>query len=308
MISYIMLTVATVAWGGAFVAAKMVVTELHPMVAAAARFWLAFLCLLPLMLWKERAKAVVSRQCWPMLIFLGFSGIFLYNLLFFQGLKISAAMDGSLLVACGPVLTAVLSGLFLKEQLVLRQALGFLVSLSGVVVIVTKGVPTALLAWDVNPGDLMLICSALTWSFYSVAGKVAMKELSPMVTTTYGMGIGALMLTITAVPHLSNDAFAAITIKSVLGLGYLAVMASALGFVLWFEGIKRLGASRAAIFQNLVPLSGAILAILLLGEQLEIFHPIGAVLILGGVYLVTRPAPLTKALPRKVLQEKHLTR
>ncbi len=295
IISYFMLTLATVAWGGAFVAAKMVVTELHPLVAAVARFWLAFLCLIPFMLWKERGKVGVSLQDWPVLIFLGFSGIFLYNILFFNGLRISAAMDGSLLVACGPVLTAILSALVLKECLNFRQAMGFLVSLGGVVVIVTKGVPSALLAWDINPGDIMLTCSALTWSFYSVGGKIIMKRLSPVVSTTYAMGIGAAMLTLAAMPQLAEDPFANVTQTSVLGLGYLAVMASALGFVFWFEGIKRVGAGKASIFQNIVPLSGACLSILLLGERLQTFHPIGAMLILGGVYMVTKPARVAKA-------------
>lgn len=289
MISYLMLVLATVAWGGAFVAAKLVVTELHPMVAAVARFWLAFLCLVPFMLWKEKGRAKVALQDWPYLIFLGFTGIFLYNILFFNGLRISAAMDGSLLVACGPVLTAILSVIFLKEKLIIRQALGFLVSLGGVVVIVTKGAPSALLAWDVNPGDIMLTVSVLSWSFYSVGGKVVMKRLSPVVSTTYAMGIGAAMLTLAALPQLAEQPFANATQTSVLSLGYLAVIASALGFVLWFEGIKRVGAGKASIFQNIVPLSGAVLSILLLGEQLQSFHPIGALLILGGVYMVTKP-------------------
>ncbi|SHE41246.1 Permease of the drug/metabolite transporter (DMT) superfamily [Desulforamulus putei DSM 12395] len=295
MFSYFMLALATFAWGGAFVAAKMVVTELHPLVAAVARFWLAFLCLIPFMLWKERGKAGVALKDWPVLIFLGFSGIFLYNVLFFNGLRISAAMDGSLLVACGPVLTAILSALVLQERLNFRQAMGFLVSLCGVVVIVTKGVPSALLVWDINPGDIMLTCSALTWSFYSVGGKVVMKRLSPVVSTTYAMGIGAAMLTLAAIPQLTENPFANMTQTSVVGLGYLAVIASALSFVLWFEGIKRVGAGKASIFQNIVPLSGALLSILLLGEKLQAFHPIGALLILGGVYMVTKPARAPKA-------------
>lgn len=305
IISYLMLACATTAWGGAFVAAKMVVTELPPLIAAAARFWLAFLCLLPFMLWKEKGKPKVTLRDWPILIFLGFTGIFLYNVLFFNGLKIAAAMDGSLLVACGPVLTAVLSALVLKEKLNFRQAMGFLVSLGGVVVIVTKGNPAALLSWDINPGDIMLTISALTWSFYSVGGKVAMKRLSPVVCSTYPLGIGAAMLTLVAAPQLSLDSFAKVSMISVLGLTYLAVIASALGFVLWFEGINRVGAGRASIFQNIVPLSGALLSIMLLGEHLEIFHPIGAVLILGGVYMVSKPQRKTKITAALGVQHNH---
>ncbi|CCO09369.1 DMT family transporter [Desulforamulus hydrothermalis] len=290
MFSYAVLILATVSWGGAFVAAKMVVGEIPALVAAALRFWLAFLCLLPFMLVQEGRKAKISSKDWPALVFLGFSGIFLYNILFFNGLRVSAAMDGSLLVACGPVLTALLSAFFLQEPLHWRQAAGFLVSLGGVVVIVTKGVPAALLSWDINHGDLMLTCSALTWSFYSVGGKVIMKRLSPLTCSTYAMGIGAVMLTLAAVTQWQDNPFGRMTIVSVAGLTYLAVIASALSFVLWFAGINRVGAGKAAIFQNLVPLSGAVFSVLLLGEQWQLFHAVGGGLILGGVYLVTKPA------------------
>lgn len=122
-----------------------------------------------------------------------------------------------------------------------------------------------------------------------MGGKVVMKRLSPVISTTYALGIGAIMLTLVSLPQFSGDTFANLTYKSIVGLGYLAVVASALGFVLWFEGIKRVGAGRASIFQNIVPLSGAFLAIVLLGEHLQSFHPIGGFLILGGVYLVNRP-------------------
>lgn len=269
-------------------AAKVVVSELHSLVAASARFWLAFICLLPFMLWKEREGSKVSVRDLPILIFLGFTGVFLYNLLFFKGLQISDAMNGSLLVACGPVLTVVLSALVLKEKINLRQALGFAISLTGVVVIVTKGHPLSLLEWNVNPGDIMLTVSVLTWSLYSVGGKVIMKRLSPVVSTTYALGIGALMLTLASIGYVESVNISQVTYKTFLGLGYLAIIASALGFVLWFEGIKRVGAGRASIFQNIVPLSGAILAIFLLGEKLQPFHPLGGLLILGGVYLVNR--------------------
>ncbi|RYD05376.1 hypothetical protein N752_08515 [Desulforamulus aquiferis] len=173
MLSYLMLICATVSWGGAFVAAKVVVGELHPLVAATGRFWLAFFCLLPFMLWKERGKAKVALKDWPILIFLGLTGVFLYNVLFFKGLQISAAMDGSLLVACGPVFTVVLSGIILKERINIRQALGFIISLTGVIVIVTKGHPASLVGWDLNPGDIMLTISVLAWSLYSIGGKIA---------------------------------------------------------------------------------------------------------------------------------------
>lgn len=284
---YLLLILTTVIWGGTFVAAKVIVAGMHPLIAASTRFILAFLVLLPLMLFYEGANAKIRLRDIPILSALGATGIFLYNIFFFYGLQRTTAMNGSLLVAAGPAITAVFSALFLKEKLSLKQVLGFIISLVGVLVIVTKGSPGVLMKLQVNSGDLMLAVSTTSWSVYSILGKVAVGRFNPLISTTYAFGFGAVFLTLFAAPLWSKETFVQFTPVVIYCLLFLAVIASALCFVIWFRGIERIGASKAAIFQNIVPLSASTLAIILLGEELRAFHLIGAVFILGGVSLVT---------------------
>lgn len=164
--AYLMLFLAPLFWGGAFVAAKYVVPELHPLVAASLRFLISFLVLLPVLLIREKGKALPAVRDWPLLVLLGLTGVFAYNAFFFYGIGSTAATDGALIVASSPILTALLSAIFLGERFTGRQVLGFILSILGVLNIVTKGDPAVLLTWDVNTGDLLFFGCALSWACY----------------------------------------------------------------------------------------------------------------------------------------------
>jgi drug/metabolite transporter (DMT)-like permease len=284
---YLLLVLTAIIWGGTFVAAKVVVAELHPLVAASTRYVLAFLILLPFMIYAEGRRARIAVKDIPLLAALGTTGIFLYNAFFFGGLQWTSATNGSLLVATGPSVTAILSALFLKERLTLTKVVGLVMSLIGVIIIVTSGSLGVLVNLRFNVGDLMLAVSTTSWSVYSVLGKIAGHRHHPITSTTYAFGFGALLLTLFAVPHWSAGTLSHFTPVVIYCLLFMAVLASAVCFVIWFHGIRKIGASRAAIFQNIVPVSAAALAILFLDERLRAFHVIGAILVLGGVSLVT---------------------
>ncbi len=289
-----MLLTSAVLWGGAWVAAKVVVAEIHPFVAGSIRFWIAFGILLPL-LWRQEGRIDVAWRDLPLLAFQGATGVFLYNVMFLKGMQITSPVNGSLIVAAGPVITALLSAALLRERVLVRQWAGFIVSLAGVLAIISHGSPSAL--WEIrfNAGDLMIVISTLSWSLYSVGGKAAMKRFSPLATTTLSCGLGAVMLTLVSIPHWSGLQPAQVSVSAWGSLAFLALLASALAFVLWFAGIQVVGASRAAIFQNVVPLSAAVLAMFFLAERLFPYHLWGGLLILSGVYLATqghKPLPV----------------
>ena len=126
-------------WGGAFVAAKMLVEELSPLSAASIRFIMATMVLAPVLFYVEGKKSLVKFKELPLLIGAALTGIFLYNICFFQGIKLTSAINGSLLVASGPTVTALLASLIIKEPLKSNQILGLFISFLGVLIIITKG-------------------------------------------------------------------------------------------------------------------------------------------------------------------------
>ncbi|MGQ9497427.1 MAG: DMT family transporter [Desulfotomaculales bacterium] len=136
--AYLALLLAQVFCGGAFVAAKIVVAQIDPQVAAAARFGLSFAVLMLFLVVFEKTPRPALRD-WLMLAALGFTGIFLYQEFFFHGMRFAAATDGALMVASNPVFTVLLAGWFLQERVGTAQVGGLLLSVAGMLIIITKG-------------------------------------------------------------------------------------------------------------------------------------------------------------------------
>lgn len=280
---FLMLTVAI--WGGTFVAVKIIVADVAPLVGAFLRFLLASLCLIPVLIYKEKSTALVSKRDLPLLILLGLSGITFYNFFFFNGLAMTSSINGGLIIAFSPVLTTVLSPFILGENLRLRQVLGFVISLSGVIFIISKGSLSLLASLQVNKGDIYISAGAFCWSVYSMGGKIATRKYSPLLSTTYACMLGTFFLLIAAFPQLQSFSLQQLTYKSMTALIFMGVVASALSFVWWYDGIKKIGASKAAIFQNFIPVFSALFSVLILGEKFKIYHFSGAVLVILGVLI-----------------------
>ncbi len=297
---YARLTVTALFWGGTFVAARYAVREAPPFSAAAVRFAIAAAVLF-LLLAREAGGPSgpgtfpVPRTGpeWLGLLSLGFFGVFLYNAVFFTALTWTTAANGSLIVATNPALTAVLSAAWLKEKVRPLHAVGLLVSFVGVAVVITKGSWDALRRLSFNRGDVLMLAAPLAWALYSIRGKQVLDRFpfSPLAATAYAAFFGAVMLCPAAVAErLTTGRAAAFSLAGWLAVLQLALLGTVLGFVWWYEGVKALGAARAAVFINLVPLFGVLLGALLLGERLAWAEAAGGVLIVGGVSLATGQA------------------
>jgi len=294
---YARLTATAIFWGGTFVAARYAVREAPPFSTAAVRFAIAAAVLFLLLAREARGTSgpgtfPVPRTGaeWLGLVSLGFFGVFLYNAVFFTALGWTTASNGSLIVAINPALTAALSAAWLKEKVRPLQAAGLLVSFVGVAVVVTKGSWEAVRRLSFNRGDVLMLAAPVAWALYSIRGKQVLDRFSfsPLAATAYAALFGATMLAPAAVAErLATGREAAFSLAGWVAVLHLALLGTVVGFVWWYEGVKALGAARAAVFVNLVPFFGVLLAALFLGERLTGAEAAGGVLIVGGVSLAT---------------------
>lgn len=293
--TYMKLIFTTFFWGGTFVAAKWAVQEAPPFHAASYRFAIATFTLFSLVAWQTwgrdgNGKFPVPRGSkeWLRLFLLGLTGIFLYNAIFFTGLKWTTAANGSLIVAINPMVTALLSALWLKETIRPIQGVGFALSFLGVITVISKGSWEALQQLSFNPGDLLLLGAPLSWAIYSILGKKVLGSFSPLVATAYAALFGALLL----IPAAGLERVYGLGGADFSWIGWLAILQLALlgtvmGFVWWYEGVKVIGAGRTSVFVNLVPVFGTLLAALFLGESILWPQMLGGMMVVGGVYLGT---------------------
>lgn len=217
---------------------------------------------------------------------LGLTGIFCYNAVFFTGLKLTTATNGALIVAINPLLTAILSALWLREKVTPTQAAGLLISLAGVAVVVAKGSIEVVARLSFNRGDLIMLGAPLCWALYSIIGKKVLAHFTPLAATAYAALFGAALLApAAALEQLAGGgALPRFSVMGWLAILQLALLGTVVGFVWWYQGVQSIGTARAAAFVNLVPLFGALQAALFLGERLIPAQLVGGLLVVCGVY------------------------
>lgn len=295
---YLTLCAVTMIWGGTFVAGRFLAGSLSPIFAASLRFLLASVALL-VFLWLARIPlARPSPRQWLQLALLGFFGIFFYNLCFFYGLHYINASRASLIVALNPAVIGLASWWLFKERLSSAKVIGIAICIAGASLVIVSRNPQWLAATaDAWIGDLLIFGCVLGWGVYSLFSRGLNQSLGPVQTVTFSILLGTLMLWALAAlrGEVSGAALVDLGTPQWLSLLYLGVLGSALAYIGYYHGIRKIGATRSGVFIALNPLTAVILAALLLGEQLTLPMCLGGGLILGGIYLCNKPfAPTAK--------------
>lgn len=289
-VAVLMLVVCTLFWGSNVVVGRAVHAELPPVGLAFWRNAVALLALLPFTtreLWVQR-KAI--RRGMGVILAAGLVGTALFNFMAYLALHSTTAISAGLMMSLTPVAVPVMAFILLRDRLTLRQGLGIGISLAGVAAIVTRGDLSALAALAFNQGDLLMIGAMLCWSFYSVLVKRKPAELGPFVflTAVLAAAVPAL-LPFYIWESLSGAPMPATPAAIAAGL-YLGLFPTAVALLLFNHAVGIIGPNRAGPYTHLVPVFGALLAILFLGERLAPFHFAGAAFIAGGLFLATRRA------------------
>lgn len=280
---YLSLVAAATFWGANFVAGKLAIGVLSPMSVIAWRFIIAGLLMIVILWTKERPTWQVVRQNFWMYVLLGIVGIFGMNGLLFIGLNHTSAVNASLIMATNPIVTLILSAIFLRERIRARQGIGMLVSLVGVIFVLTGGSLYKL--GSISLGDLLVLGGNVCWALYGVLGRRYVKDSTPLGTSAITMVMGALCLLPFANAH-HVVASGGIVTQAWLAIVFMAVCGSVLSYLWWNRGIAHIGANRTSIFFNLVPVATMGIASFT-GESIIAAQLMGAVLVIIGVVLTT---------------------
>jgi len=289
--TYVRLFLVAFFWGGTFVAGRSLAGIVPPVEAAFFRFVLASLFLLAITHYREGLPRITARQLGA-IVALGATGIFAYNLFFFNGLARIGAGRASLIIALNPVFITLASALVYREPLPAKRVAGVLLSITGAIIVITRGDPLAVFDSGVGAGELLIFGCVLSWTLYSVIGKTAMQGLSPLAAVCYSSVAGTLLLFAAALLHGSVLDAIGYPLTAWLSLLYLGMFGTVVGFLWYFRGIQLIGPSRAAVFINFVPVNGVLLAALVLGEPLTMSLLVGGLLVVAGSTLAnsaTRP-------------------
>ncbi len=273
-------------WGGTFIAGKIAAPYISPAFIGFMRFLIASLVLFLVLQTKGGLPHLDKKQFCGITI-LALTGILAYNLFFFLGLQTVPAARASLIVANNPLLIALGAALFLKEKLSALQLLGISISICGAITIISNGNVLEVLS-SFSYGDFAILGCVISWAIYSLVGKIILRGMTPLVAVTWACIIGTIffapfaffMTDLSSIPSLSFD-FWLCTI-------YLGVFGSAFGFVWFYDAIKGLGATKASVFINFVPVFGVLLSGIFLKEPITLAMLIGGMFTIVGVYLTNK--------------------
>ncbi|HSH70792.1 MAG TPA: DMT family transporter, partial [Deferrisomatales bacterium] len=265
-LTYLKLLATMVLWGGTFIAGRLLAGEVPPLSAAFVRFAIATGLLLTLLRRVEGRFPRLRRRQLGAVVLLGLTGVAGYNVCFFSGLQSIPAGRAALIIALNPVGIAVLSAFYCGEGLPLRKILGVLLSVGGALFVITDGNLANLVAAGIGRGELYLFGCVLCWSLYTIIGQRIMGGLSPLAAVSYSALAGVLLLLPLAAAEGVFGTLPAYSPRSWASLIYLGLCGTVVAFIWYYHGIRELGAIRAGVFINFVPVCAVLLSFLLLGE------------------------------------------
>src|SRR5215475_7740212 len=286
---YLLLCITALCWAGNAIVGRLAAGHIPPVTLSFLRWGIAFLLILPFA-WKHLVRDWAAiRGKLGIMILVSITGIGIFNTLQYWALEYTTALNTLLLQSAGPLIVAVWSLLLLGVRLTLAQAIGVLLSLTGVMVILMHGDLTALSNISFNRGDLIFLVAMTTFGLYSVL-TLKRPAIHGLSFAAFTFGASTLFLIPLLVWELITRPVMVINAQNLLTLFYVSVFPSIVAYLCFNRGVQLIGANRAAPFFHVVPVFGAAMAMIFLGEQPQAFHVIGFALVLTGVFVASRKA------------------
>lgn len=286
---YLLLTLAPLFWAGNMIAGMLAVGEVDAMALSVWRWLGALLLVLPFALPSLRADWPEIRRGMIWLFLFGALGFATFNTLIYTASHLTSGINIGMEQALIPVLVMLANFLIFRVRARALQVVGVAVTIIGVAVVATHGEPARLLALDINEGDGLIILACVLYASYSLC--LRFRPAIGWMSFIFATSLAALATaTLTLVVFGGGIAGATEKLLAVSPFGwaivaYVAIFPSVLAQLYYARGVEMVGPNRASIFINLLPVFGALLAVLVLGEAFQLFHAVAALLIIAGIAL-----------------------
>jgi drug/metabolite transporter (DMT)-like permease len=281
---YVVLLLSSLLYGGNVVAARLISGDIPPVALAALRGLFGLLILFPLARRSLRQSPTPSRQDLYSFALMGFLGITAAYVTFLWSIQYSSATNVSIIFAITPAITITLLAIgwgIIPSKL---RVFGIVLSFLGLLVVISQGSFTRLFTFNLRVSDLVMLLNVLSVSLFTIIGQGVMTKFSPLVTSVYSLLFGTIFLLPYGLWQMFHSSWH-LSGTTMFVLLYMGCFVTGIAVLLNFEGISRLGSGKAAIFGNLAPVFGILLACIFLGERLAYYHWVGFTLVLSGIGL-----------------------
>ena len=284
--AYLFLTLAALFWSGNFIVGKAASTyEIPPFSLNFYRWFFAFLILFPF-----TYKEVINKKDYVfenlgLFIILGITSITIFNSIVYYSLYYTQVISGILMISTIPVWILFFASFLKIERTNLFQILGVILSLTGVLFIVTKADIQLIKELEFNKGDLSMVIGMLSWAIYSALLRKKTHPISQLALLEIIIICGFIFLVPIYFIEMSFGNKIILGLPFILTLGYVVLFPGIFAFLFWIKGIDIIGANRSGVFLHLMTIFGALMAIVILGEKFMFYHFLGAIFIIAGITL-----------------------
>jgi drug/metabolite transporter (DMT)-like permease len=282
---YFLMTLCTVFWAGAFIAAKLSAPFIPAFTLTFLRFSIASVILYFIVIKKENGLYKLKSSDIPVFLFTGVIGMFGYHVLFFTAIKYTTAITSSIIGASNPIITALLAIIFLRDNFTPKRIIGILLSFVGVFLTITEGSMVLIKSMAFNKGDIIMLIAVFMWAVYSIYSKKVSVRYTPLVLTFYSFVFCSVFLIPFVIYENPVSFIGKVPYYSYIAVLYMSIFPSVIGYLVQQIAIKQIGPSRTSIFINLVPIFSIVLSVLLLGESISVIKVFTTLLIIIGVYI-----------------------
>ena len=285
-LAYLLLILASLFWSGNFIVGKAASTfEIPPFSLNFYRWLFAWLILLPFT-YKElinKKNYILNNKVF--FIILGITSITIFNSIVYYSLNFTQVISGVLMISTIPVMIMFISSLLNIEKTNIFQIIGVVLSLTGVVFIITKADLELIKNLDFNKGDLTMVIAMLSWATYSALLKKKKYEISQIALLQVVITFGFIFLIPIYFIEMNMGYLIKLEKPFYLTLAYVVIFPGLASFFFWIKGIAIIGANRAGVFLHLMPIFGAIMAMIIFDEKFMFYHFLGAIFIIAGITL-----------------------
>ena len=285
-------------FAGSFVAGKYTIGEMGPLMITLLRYLIAA-AFLQILVWQRgdigpRIREASGRDRLYFFL-LGSFGVVGYHFFFFYSLRYTAVANSAIINAFNPVVTGFLAAVILKEKLAARNYVGGAIAILGVLILLTSGNLPALFQLQLNTGDLLMLCAVFCWACYSILLRHLGQRYSGLAMSYYGALFGVAQLLVLVLPTLIKTGFPTLSWPAILGVFYMGIGASGIGYLLFTLSTQRIGPTKStSIVYSGVPVWVALLAWLFFAEPVTPWMILSMGLILLGLRTVLQPAKPSK--------------
>ena len=287
--AYVLLTLATLLWGGNSVAGKLASFDWQPFTITSARWLLTAFLLLPFAWPHLKRDWQILTTDWKTLAALGAFGMALFNLLMYLALNHTSAINVSIEQASMPVMIMLANFVLFSQRTSALQITGLICSIVGVLVTTTGGKPWLFFTEGLNFGDAVMLLACVFYAGYTIG--LRWRPKVHWLTFIWMISVSAFAMTIPFfVWEIQQQPFTVPPAKGWLVVGYVIIFPTIVSQIFYARGVELIGGNRAGQFINLVPIFGSLLAILILNEKFHWYHAAGLIMVVGGIWLAEKYA------------------